>query len=89
MGRATHNFSLGEYCARSIENNLHWVLDVCFREDESRSWKDHTAENLAWIRRLTVSLLAQDGTKASIRCKRKMAGWDDEYLLTIAGNAAA
>ncbi len=72
----------------AIENNLHWVLDVCFREDESRSWKDHTAENLAWIRRLTVSLLAQDGAKASIRCKRKMAGWDDAYLLTIAGNAA-
>ncbi len=48
----------------------------------------NSTENLAWIRRLTVSLLAQDGAKASIRCKRKMAGWDDEYLLTIAGNAA-
>lgn len=73
----------------AIENNLHWVLDVSFREDESRSWKDHTAENLAWIRRLTVSLLAQDGTKASTRCKRRMAGWDDDYLLKIAGTAAA
>lgn len=73
----------------SIENNLHWVLDVSFREDETRSRKDHTAENLAWIRRLTVSLFAQDGTKVGVKCKRKMAGWDDEYLLELAGRAIA
>ena len=71
----------------AIENNLHWVLDVSYREDEHRSRKDHTAENLAWIRRMTVSLLAQDGTKVGVSCKRKMAGWDDEYLLDIAGRA--
>jgi len=73
----------------AIENNLHWVLDVSFREDENRSRKDHTAENLAWLRRLTASLLAQDGKKVGVACKRKMAGWDDEYLLTIAGQAIA
>jgi len=73
----------------AIENNLHWVLDVSYREDENRSRKDHTAENLAWIRRLTVSLFAQDGTKVGVKCKRKMAGWDDDYLLTIAGRAVA
>ena len=73
----------------AIENNLHWVLDVSFREDENRSRKDHTAENLAWIRRLTVSLLAQDDTKVGVRCKRKMAGWDDDYLLEIAASAVA
>jgi predicted transposase YbfD/YdcC len=73
----------------AIENNLHWVLDVSYREDENRSRKDHTAENLAWIRRLTVSLLAQDDTKVGVRCKRKMAGWDDEYLLKIAAAAVA
>jgi predicted transposase YbfD/YdcC len=73
----------------SIENNLHWVLDVSYREDENRSRKDHSAENLAWIRRLTVSLFAQDGTKVGVQCKRKMAGWDDDYLLTIAGQAVA
>jgi predicted transposase YbfD/YdcC len=71
----------------AIENNLHWVLDVSFREDENRSRKDHTAANLAWLRRLTVSLLAQDKAKVGVGCKRKMAGWDDEYLLTIAGQA--
>jgi hypothetical protein len=74
---------------RTDTNNLHWVLDVSYREDENRSRKDHTAENLAWIRRLTVSLLAQDGTKVGVRCKRKMAGWDDEYLLKIAASAVA
>jgi len=72
-----------------IENKLHWVLDVSYREDENRSRKDHTPENLAWIRRMTVSLLAQDGTKVGVKCKRKMAGWDDEYLLSIAGRAVA
>jgi predicted transposase YbfD/YdcC len=73
----------------SIENNLHWVLDVSYREDENRSRKDHTAENLAWVRRMTVSLLVQDGRKVGVSCKRKMAGWDDEYLLEIAGQAVA
>jgi predicted transposase YbfD/YdcC len=73
----------------AIENNLHWVLDVSFREDENRSRKDHTAENLAWIRRMTVSLLAQDETNVGVTCKRKMAGWDDEFLLTLASRAVA
>ena len=73
----------------AIENKLHWVLDVSYREDENRSRKDHTAENLAWIRRVTASLLAQDGTKVGTTCKRKMAGWDDEMLLRIAGKAIA
>lgn len=73
----------------AIENKLHWVLDVSYREDENRSRKDHTAENLAWLRRLTASLLVQDDAKAGVKCKRKMAGWDDEYLLKIAGQAIA
>jgi predicted transposase YbfD/YdcC len=72
-----------------IENHLHWTLDVSFREDQNRSRKDHTAENLAWIRRLTVSLFANDGMKVGVACKRKMAGWDDDYLLDIASRAIA
>lgn len=73
----------------AIENRLHWILDVSYREDDNRSRKDHTAENLAWIRRVTAGLLAKDPTKAGINCKRKMAGWDDDMLLRIAGNAVA
>ncbi len=71
------------HCA--IENNLHWVLDVCFRKDDNCSRKDHTGDNLAWIRRVTASLLAQDETKVGVVCKRNMAGWDDEMLLRIIG----
>lgn len=77
----------------SIENQLHWILDVAYREDENRSRKDHTAENLAWIRRVTATMLnrhrEETGEKIGIRCKRKMAGWDDGTLLEIAGDAIA
>jgi predicted transposase YbfD/YdcC len=66
-----------------VENQLHWVLDVTFGEDQSRVRKDHGPENLAWLRRVAVSLLRQEPTKASVKCKRKMAGWDNDYLLSI------
>jgi predicted transposase YbfD/YdcC len=66
-----------------IENGLHWVLDVAFGEDASRVRKDHAPENLAWLRRVAVSLLRNEPTEASIKVKRKMAGWDNEYLLSI------
>jgi predicted transposase YbfD/YdcC len=66
-----------------IENGLHWVLDVEFGEDASRVRKDHGPENLAWLRRVALSLLRQESSKGSVKCKRKMAGWDDDYLLTI------
>jgi predicted transposase YbfD/YdcC len=67
-----------------IENNLHWVLDVGFREDESRVYKDHGPENLAAIRRLAVGLLNREGTaRGGIACKRKQAGWDDDYLQDV------
>jgi predicted transposase YbfD/YdcC len=69
-----------------IENSLHWVLDIAFREDECRLRKDHGPENLALLRRLAVSLLQNDETeKTGIACKRKQAGWDNDYLLQILG----
>lgn len=67
----------------SVENNLHWVLDVVFREDESRVRKGNAAENMAMLRRLTLSLLKQDKSKGSLRTKRKKAGWDNDFLLAI------
>jgi len=66
-----------------IENGLHWVLDVAFGEDASRVRKDHGPENLAWLRRVALSLLRNEPTEASVKCKRKMAGWDNDYLLQI------
>jgi predicted transposase YbfD/YdcC len=69
-----------------IENSLHWVLDISFREDESRLRKDHGPENLALLRRLAVSLLHQeDSRKVGVACKRKEAGWDNDYLLAVLG----
>lgn len=71
----------------SVENGLHWVLDVAFAEDRSRARTEHAQENLSLLRRWAVSLLRQDVTrKGSIEKKRLMAGWDEqnlEKLLTL------
>jgi predicted transposase YbfD/YdcC len=68
-----------------IENSLHWVLDVCFREDDQRHWSGHSAENLAWIRKLALCLLRAEKTSRarSINRRRHLAGWKDEYLLKV------
>ena len=61
-----------------------WVLDVSFREDESRVRTGNAPENLALVRHMALNLLRQDQTrKASIKAKRKLAGWDNNYLLSI------
>jgi predicted transposase YbfD/YdcC len=65
----------------SVENNPHWVLDVVFGEDDSRIRKGHAAENMAMLRRFTLSLLKQHPTKGSLKVKHKKAGWDNEFLL--------
>ena len=68
----------------SIENELHWVLDIAFREDESRIRKDHGPENFAVLRHIALNLVKQEKTqKASIKGKRLKAGWDENYLLRI------
>ena len=64
-----------------IENSLHWVLDIAFREDECRKRKDHSAENFAILRHITLNLLKQEKTcKRSIAGKRLLAGWDEGYM---------
>jgi predicted transposase YbfD/YdcC len=68
----------------SIENQLHWILDVDFREDDSRIRKDNAPENLAVIRHIALNILKQDKhLKASIKGKRKCAGWDNSYLVKL------
>jgi predicted transposase YbfD/YdcC len=66
-----------------IENELHWVLDVAFREDASRTRDINAGANLAMLRRVAVSLLKRAATKGSIQTRRLMAAWDDEFLLQV------
>lgn len=64
----------------TIENNLHWVLDVTFDEDGSRVRKDHAPENTALLRRIVMSIIRQADSKESLRGRRLIAGWDDAFL---------
>lgn len=67
-----------------IENRLHWVLDIAFREDESRVRQGHADQNLALLRRLALNLLRHESTaKIGTKAKRLKAGWDHAYLLKI------
>jgi len=67
-----------------IENSLHWVLDVAFREDQCRIRKDHGAENFAMLRHLAVNLLKREKTaKVGVKIKRNKAAWDTNYLLKV------
>lgn len=67
-----------------IENRLHWLLDVVFQEDQSRIRKGHGAENFSRLRRIALNLLRREkASKASIRGKRKLAGWDNDFLLKL------
>jgi predicted transposase YbfD/YdcC len=67
-----------------IENSLHWVLDIAFREDECRVRKGYAAQNLATLRHIAVNLLRQEKTaKVGTKSKRLRAGWDEDYLLKV------
>lgn len=68
----------------SIENSLHWCLDIAFREDHCRVRKDHAPENLGILRHMAINLLRQEKSlKGGIQTKRLKAAWDHDYLLKI------
>jgi predicted transposase YbfD/YdcC len=77
-------FARGVRTHWGIENGLHWVLDVAFREDASRARVDHSAENLAVLRHIALNLLkAEQTAKVGVHGKRLKAGWSDAYLLKV------
>jgi predicted transposase YbfD/YdcC len=67
-----------------VENSLHWVLDVSFREDECRIRKEKGAQNFAVLRHIALNLLQREsGHKRGIKARRKRAGWDRQYLTQV------
>ena len=66
-----------------IENSLHWVLDVTFDEDQSRTRNRHMANNLSWLRRFAISLLKRHPSTHSIKGKREIAGWNNDFLMQV------
>jgi predicted transposase YbfD/YdcC len=69
-----------------VENKVHWIMDVCFREDQSRARAGYAAENLAALRRLALNLLKREQTKKrGIKGKQLNASWNHAYLLQLLG----
>lgn len=67
-----------------IENKLHWVLDVAFREDDCRVRQEHAAQNLAVLRHMALNLLKREKSfKGGVKAKRLRAAWNDDYLLKV------
>ena len=67
----------------SIENSLHWVLDVSMNEDAARNRKDNGPENLSILRRIALNLARSEPSKGSMRGKLKRAGWQDTFMLEL------
>jgi predicted transposase YbfD/YdcC len=67
----------------SIENQMHWVLDVHFDEDGNRARKDNAPENLTILRGLALNILRSHPSTISIRRKIKRSGWDNAFLLSM------
>ena len=66
-----------------IENGLHWIMDMIFRDDECRVRKDNAPTNFATIKHMAFNLMRRAATKDSMRLRRKVAAWDDEFLASL------
>lgn len=66
----------------SIENNLHWQLDVSFNEDNQKK-KKNAAQNFSLLNKIAITQLKNNKRKSSLKGKRKMAGWSDEFLAEL------
>ncbi|MCR9140440.1 MAG: ISAs1 family transposase [Alphaproteobacteria bacterium] len=70
----------------TIENSLHWQLDVWFREDAARNRKDNGPGNIAVLRRRALDVVRRDTAKTSLSLKLKRAGWDEAFLRKLINN---
>ena len=73
----------------AIENSCHWVLDMVFREDESRIRQHRIRESFAWLNKFTLSLLKQHPVKQSIAMKRRRCAWNEEFLWEVMTGSVA
>ena len=67
----------------AIENSLHWVMDMVFRDDECRVRTNHAPANFTTVKHMAHNLLRRPASKDSFRLRRKTAGWDDEFLANL------
>lgn len=67
----------------AVENSLHWVMDMVFRDDECRVRTNHAPANFTTIKHMAHNLLRRPASKDSFRLRRKVAGWDDEFLASL------
>ena len=67
----------------AIENNLHWVMDMIFRDDECRVRTDYAPANFTTIKHMALNLLRNAPGKDSLRLRRKVAAWDDHFLTSL------
>jgi len=67
----------------AVENSLHWVMDMIFRDDECRVRTDHAPANFTTLKHIALNLIRKAPGKDSIRLKRKVAAWDDDFLVSL------
>jgi predicted transposase YbfD/YdcC len=67
----------------SAENSLHWVMDMIFRDDECCVRTDHAPANFTTLKHLAHNLIRRAPGKDSLRLRRKVAAWDDEFLVSL------
>jgi len=67
----------------AVENSLHWVLDMVFRDDECRLRTNHAPANFTTLKHMALNLIRRSTSKDSIRLRRKVAAWDDEFLVSL------
>ncbi len=67
----------------AVENSLHWVMDMIFRDDECRVRTDHAPANFTTIKHMALNLLRNAPGKDSLRLRRKVAAWDDDFLASL------